>query len=128
VQKLVTDLNRVYREQPALYEREFDSATFEWVDADDADSSVLSFLRRGHQDVILVVGNFTPVLRKEYRIGVPEGGRWRELLNSDAQIYGGSNQGNGGGVMAEPVPHHDRPFSVKLTLPPLGILFLKRER
>lgn len=128
VQKLVTDLNRIYREQPALYEREFDPATFEWVDADDADSSVLSFLRRGHQDVILVVGNFTPVLRKECRIGVPEGGWWRELLNSDAQIYGGSNQGNGGGVMAETFPHHGRPFSVKLTLPPLGILFFKRER
>ena len=128
VQKLVADLNRLYREQPALYEREFDAATFEWVDADDADSSVLSFLRRGHHDVILVVGNFTPVLRREYRVGVPEGGWWRELVNSDAQIYGGSNQGNGGGVLAEPVSHHGRPFSVKLTLPPLGILFLKCDR
>ena len=78
--------------------------------------------------MILVVGNFTPVLRKTYRIGVPEGGYWRELLNSDAAIYGGSGQGNGGGVMAEPIPHHGRPFSLKLTLPPLGILYLKLER
>lgn len=128
VQKLVADLNRVYREQPALYEREFDPATFEWVDANDGDSSVLSFLRRGYQDVILIVGNFTPVLRQDYRIGVPEGGWWRELLNSDAQMYGGSNQGNAGGVWAEPVAHHGRPFSVKLILPPLGILFLKLQR
>jgi 1,4-alpha-glucan branching enzyme len=128
VQKLVADLNRVYREQPALYEREFDPATFEWVDANDGDSSVLSFLRRGHHDVILVVGNFTPVLRETHRVGVPEGGWWRELLNSDAAIYGGSNQGNGGGVMAEDVRHHGRPFSLKLRLPPLGILFLKLER
>ncbi|HYY69431.1 MAG TPA: 1,4-alpha-glucan branching protein GlgB [Terriglobales bacterium] len=128
VQKLVADLNRVYREQPALHEREFDPATFEWVDANDADSSVLSFLRRGYNDVILVVGNFTPVMRKAHRIGVPEGGWWRELLNSDSEIYGGSNQGNAGGVMAEPIAHHGRPFSVKLTLPPLGILFLKLER
>jgi 1,4-alpha-glucan branching enzyme len=127
LQKLVADLNRVYRDQPALYEREFDPATFEWVDANDGDSSVLSFLRRGHRDVILVVGNFTPVVRHGYRIGVPEGGWWRELLNSDAAIYGGSNQGNGGGVMAESVPYHGRPFSLRLTLPPLGILFLKLE-
>jgi 1,4-alpha-glucan branching enzyme len=128
VQKLVADLNRVYREQPALYEREFDPATFEWVDANDAGSSVLTFLRRGYHDVILVVGNFTPVLRKGYRIGVPEGGWWRELINSDAEIYGGSNQGNAGGAMAEPVAHHGRPFSLQLTLPPLGILYLKLER
>lgn len=128
LQKLVADLNRVYREEPALYEREFDPATFEWVDPDDADSSILSFLRRGHRDVILVVGNFTPVLRKDYRVGVPEGGWWRELLNSDAEIYSGSNQGNAGGVMAEAVPDQDRPFSLRVTLPPLGILYLKLER
>jgi len=128
VQKLVADLNRVYREQPALHEREFDPATFEWVDANDADSSVLSFLRRGYNDVILVVGNFTPVVRHGYRVGVPEGGFWRELVNSDAHIYGGSNQGNGGGVRAEAIPHHGRPFSLNLTLPPLGIVYLKPER
>jgi 1,4-alpha-glucan branching enzyme len=125
VQKLVADLNRVYREQPALYEREFDHATFEWVDANDGDASVLSFLRRGYNDVILVVGNFSPILRHGYRVGVPEGGFWRELLNSDAEIYGGSNQGNSGGLTAEPIPHHGRPFSLRLTLPPLGILYLK---
>ena len=93
------------------------------IDANDADSSVLSFLRRGHRDVILMVGNFAPVLRKSCRLGAPEGGWWRELLNSDAGIYGGSNLGNAGGVMAEPVAHHGRPFSLKLTLPPLGILY-----
>ena len=128
VQRLVADLNRVYRAEPALYEREFDPATFEWVDANDGDCSVLSFLRRGQRDVILVIGNFTPVLRETYRVGVPAGGWWRELLNSDAAMYGGSNQGNGGGVMAEQIPHHGRPFSLKLRLPPLGILFLKLER
>ncbi|HXX56235.1 MAG TPA: alpha amylase C-terminal domain-containing protein, partial [Candidatus Nitrosotalea sp.] len=84
--------------------------------------------RRGHHDVILVVCNFTPVLRKNHRVGVPEGGWWRELLNSDAEIYGGSNQGNAGGVMAETIPDHGRSFSLRLTLPPLGILYLKLER
>jgi 1,4-alpha-glucan branching enzyme len=74
------------------------------------------------------VGNFTPVLRTGYRVGVPEGGWWRELVNTDAGIYGGSNQGNAGGVMAEPIAHHGRPFSLTLTLPPLGILYLKLER
>ena len=122
------DLNRLYRSEPALYEREFDPATFEWVDANDADCSVLSFLRRGHDEIIAVIGNFTPVLRNHYRIGVPEGGWWRELFNSDAAIYGGSNQGNAGGVMAEAVPAHGQPFSLNLPLPPLGILFLKPQR
>ncbi|MFB3917491.1 MAG: 1,4-alpha-glucan branching protein GlgB [Terriglobales bacterium] len=125
VQKWVEDLNRLYRSQPALYEREFDPETFEWVDANDADASVLSFLRRGRNEVILVIGNFTPVTRQHHRIGVPQGGYWQELLNSDAALYGGSNQGNGGGVLAEAVPAHSRPFSLDLTLPPLGILFLK---
>ena len=128
VQTWVRDLNHLYRSEPALYEREFDPGTFQWVDANDADCSVLSFLRRGHDEIIAVIGNFTPVVRHHHRIGVPEGGYWRELLNSDAASYGGSNQGNAGGVLAETVPAHGQPFSLDLTLPPLGILFLKPQR
>jgi 1,4-alpha-glucan branching enzyme len=128
VQTWVQDLNRLYRNEPALHEREFDPGTFQWLDADDADTSVLSFLRRGHHEILAVIGNFTPVLRRRHRIGVPEGGYWRELLNSDAACYGGSNQGNGGGVIAEATPSHGQPFSLDLTLPPSGILFLKPQR
>jgi len=128
VQTWVQDLNHLYRREPALYEREFDPGTFQWLDANDADCSVLSFLRLGHHEIIVVIGNFTPVLRQHYRIGVPEGGYWRELLNSYAASYGGSNQGNGGGVLAETIPAHGQPFSLDLTLPPLGILFLKLQR
>jgi len=128
VQTWVQDLNHLYRSEPALYEREFDPGTFQWLDANDADCSVLSFLRRGHDEIIAVIGNFTPVVRHHHRIGVPEGGYWRELLNSDAASYGGGNQGNAGGVLAETVPAHGQPFSLDLTLPPLGILFLKPQR
>ena len=128
VQTWVRDLNHLYRSEPALYEREFDPGTFQWVDANDADSSVLSFLRRGHHEIIAVIGNFTPVVRHHHRIGVPEGGYWRELLNSDAASYGGGNQGNAGGVLAETVSANGQPFSLDLTLPPLGILFLKPQR
>lgn len=128
VQTWVQDLNHLYRSEPALYEREFDPGTFQWVDANDADNSVLSFLRRGHHEIIVVIANFTPVVRRHYRIGVSEGGYWRELLNSDAASYGGGNQGNAGGVLAETIPAHGQPFSLDLTLPPLGILFLKPQR
>jgi 1,4-alpha-glucan branching enzyme len=127
VQNLVELLNRTYRAEPALYDWDEDPAGFEWVDCCDAAASVLSFLRKGRNpaDIILVVANFTPVPRIGYRLGVPSGGYWKELLNSDAQEYGGSGMGNMGGVQAEPIPSHSRPYSLNLTLPPLSILFLK---
>jgi 1,4-alpha-glucan branching enzyme len=129
VQKWMQDLNRVYRSEPALHEIEFDPRGWQWIDANDSDSSVLSFLRRGNQpqDVMAIVGNFTPVPRVGYRVGVPEPGHWREMLNSDAAMYGGSNMGNFGGVMAESVGAHGHPYSLRLTLPPLAALFLKPE-
>lgn len=124
----VRDLNTFYRGQPSLYEVDFDSAGFEWVDCNDFERSVISFLRKARDadDVTLVVLNFTPEPRTNYRVGVPMGGYWAECLNSDATLYGGSGQGNIGGVEAVPLPHHGRPYSLNLTLPPLAILFLRR--
>jgi 1,4-alpha-glucan branching enzyme len=124
----VEQLNRVYREEAGLHELDNDPAGFEWVDANDSGASVLSFLRKGKSawDTVLVVCNFTPVPREKYVVGVPFDGYWRELLNSDAGEYGGSNVGNGGGVQAQDIPAHGRPHSLQLTLPPLSVLFLKR--
>ena len=128
IQRWVADLNAFYRAQPALYEVDFEPAGFEWVDCHDADASVLSFLRKPRAGTpVLAVGNFTPVPRHNYTLGVPQGGWWRELLNSDAQIYGGSGMGNLGGVEAAPVPAHGRQHSLSLTLPPLAMLLLKPE-
>ncbi|SCL76195.1 1,4-alpha-glucan branching enzyme GlgB [Methanoculleus chikugoensis] len=123
----VADLNRLYRREPALHERDADPAGFEWVDFSDVEKSVVSYLRRGRSadDVALVVCNFTPVPRYGYRVGVPFGGFWKEVLNSDAIEYGGSSVGNLGGVEAERIPAHGRPCSLSLTLPPLGaVVFL----
>ena len=129
VQRWMSELNRVYRAEPALHELDFDPAGFSWVDANDAENSVLSFLRMGKTtaDIILAVFNFTPVPREGYTIGVPDGGYWREILNSDAEYYGGSGQGNYGGVEAVPEPWHGRQYSVKLQLPPLSMVLLKNE-
>jgi len=122
----VQDLNALYRREPALFDLDFDPAGFEWVDASDSQQSTVSFLRRGRQDdLVLVVANFTPVVRRDFRVGVPRGGWWAEVLNSDSHHYGGSGQGNRGGVETEPVPAHGRPHSLRLTLPPLGVLYLK---
>src|SRR6266705_2251255 len=129
VQKWVEQLNRVYREQPALHELDNDPAGFEWVDCKDTAASVVSLLRKGRspRETILVVCNFTPVAREAYRVGVPSDGYWRELLNSDASEYSGSGVGNLGGAKAEAHPAHGRPWSLTLRLPPLGALFLKAE-
>jgi 1,4-alpha-glucan branching enzyme len=129
LQRWVASLNRVYREEPALHQLDCVGEGFEWIDANDTQSSSLSFFRRSHSppDVIAVVCNFTPVPRHDYRVGVPSKGFWRELLNSDAVEHGGSGQGNLGGVEAEKVAFHGRPYSVNLTLPPFGILFFKHE-
>ena len=125
-QRLIGDLNRLYRTEPALHELDCDPRGFEWIDANDADASVYSFLRKSRNgEQILIVINATPVVREDYRIGVPAGGWWRELFNSDSEYYWGSGQGNAGGVMAEAIPTHGRKFSLRLRLPPLGALFLK---
>lgn len=123
----VQDLNRTYRREPALYTRDFTPRGFEWIDCNDVEQSVISFLRKGPDpgEVILVVGNFTPVPRPHYRVGVPSGGFWQELLNSDAWEYGGSGLGNFGGVQAADIAAHGRPYSLELTLPPLAVLFFK---
>jgi len=129
LQKWVSDLNRVYAKEPALYENDFSSDGFEWVDFHDAESSVISFIRKGKttEDQILVVCNFTPVVRMNYRLGVPWCGVWKEILNSDTKVYGGSGHGNFGQVNASPIPSHGRDCSLSLTLPPLAVLFLKGE-
>jgi 1,4-alpha-glucan branching enzyme len=125
----VRDLNTFYRGQPSLFEVDFDSTGFEWVDGSDSQRSVICFIRRGKKpaDMTLFACNFTPVPRHNYRIGVPMDGYWREALNSDAPLYGGSGQGNMGGVMATPLPLHGRPFSLSVTLPPLGLLAFQPE-
>jgi 1,4-alpha-glucan branching enzyme len=128
LQRWVADLNRLYREDSRLHELDFDPAGFEWVDANASEDSVLSYLRRDRSGgALLAVFNFTPIPRHEYLVGVPEGGYWREVLNSDAEIYGGSGIGNMGGVEASPVPFHGRSHSVALTLPPLAAVLLRRE-
>lgn len=125
----VTDLNRLYRDEAALHELDCESAGFHWIDCNDADNSVLSFLRQGRstRDVMLIVCNFTPVVRRNYRLGAPQGGFWREALNSDAHVYGGSGQGNFGGLEASPVSCHGHYHSLNLTLPPLSISWFKRD-
>jgi 1,4-alpha-glucan branching enzyme len=125
LQRWVEDLNRFYRGEPALYELDFDAAGFEWIDAADAEGSVLSYLRKARDgSCVLVVANFTPVPRDNYLVGVPRPGAWAERLNSDATLYGGSGVGNQGGVHSVPVSAHGRYHAVNLRLPPLGILML----
>jgi len=123
----VGDLNRVLRDEKALHELDFEPGGFSWIDCTDADQSVVSLIRRGRlaSDVVVGVFNFTPVPRHNYQIGVPQAGWWRELLNGDAPVYGGSGQGNLGGVEAVPVSMHGHRHSLTLTLPPLAALFLK---
>jgi len=125
VQRWVQDLNRVHRELPALHELDVDPAGFEWIDANDSQNSVIMFLRRGRDpgDAVVCAFNLTPQPRPNYMIGVPFEGFWREILNSDAADYGGSGQGNLGGVEAVPYPVHGRPHAITVTLPPLGCLF-----
>ena len=127
LQRWVADLNHLYRNTPALYERDCEPSGFEWVDCHDSDNSVLSFLRWGKspEDVVLVVCNFTPIVRSAYRLGVPYDGFWYEILNSDATVYGGSEQGNLGGKDAARIPSHGHPYALDLTLPPLAVVFFK---
>ena len=129
IQKWIRDLNHFYRNEPALYELDFQPEGFEWIDFNNWEESIIIFVRRDKstKDIILVVCNFTPVPRYNYRVGVPEGGFWKEALNSDAQVYGGSGHGNLGGAEAAPIPWHGKNYSLSLTLPPLGVLIFKKE-
>src|SRR5436190_11492961 len=130
IQRWVRDLNTCLRDQPALHEVDAEYTGFEWLDCSDFEASVVSFVRRAHDrsDFVVVAVNFTPVPREQYVVGVPEAGRYVELLNSDAALYGGSNLGNGGALTTEPTPAHGRPHRLLLTLPPLACLILKREQ
>jgi 1,4-alpha-glucan branching enzyme len=127
IQRLIGDLNRLHAAEHALHDLDFDGSGFEWMNASDAAASVLSFVRRARNadDIILAVCNFTPVVRENYRVGVPRPGFYKEVLNSDSQYYEGSDVGNAGGVWAEPIPWNDRPYSIKVRLPPLAGMYFK---
>jgi 1,4-alpha-glucan branching enzyme len=129
LQRLVRDLNSLYRREAALHQLDSDPAGFRWIDCSDSERSVVSFLRRGRDAdaLVIVVCNFTPVPRSSYRVGVPRLGFYREVLNTDGTAYGGSNVGNAGGVMTEATPWQGQPYSLVLSLPPLAVLFLTPE-
>ena len=130
VQRLLSDLNRLHTSERALFEVDFEWAGFEWIDANDSANSVLSFVRRAKDpdDFVIVVCNFTPVPREEYRVGVPAAGFYREILNTDSSHYEGSDAGNSGGVRAEPIPWNGRPWSIQLRVPPLAAVYFKPQR
>ncbi|SCZ57824.1 1,4-alpha-glucan branching protein GlgB [Thiohalomonas denitrificans] len=128
VQHWMRDLNHFYRDTPALYEKDFEQAGFEWVDFHDWEDSVISFIRKDKNGgTVLVVCNMTPVVRHNYVVGVDETGYWKEVLNSDAEVYGGSGIGNLGGAETSPVGAQGRYHSLNITLPPLGVLYFKRD-
>jgi 1,4-alpha-glucan branching enzyme len=129
IQSLVRDLNKLYRSEPALYELDSDPAGFWWLEPNDADNNVLAFARqsRGGERVVVFIANLSPVPREHYRLGLPRSARWREALNTDSAYYGGTDVGNLGGVVPEPIPWHDQPFSAEVTLPPLGAVWLVPE-
>jgi 1,4-alpha-glucan branching enzyme len=130
VQTLIKDMNRLYRDEPALHQLDCDGAGFEWLESNDAEASVLAWLRKGRDGAppVLVICNFTPTPREGYRLGLPAAGRWREILNTDAAIYGGSGIGNLGMIATEEVASHGRPFSARITVPPLGTLWFRLEK
>jgi 1,4-alpha-glucan branching enzyme len=130
LQRFVEDLGKLYLAEPALWKGDYDKEGFRWIDASDHLNSVVSFLRQDpeHFNELVVIANLTPVPRLQYRVGLPRSGPWRELLNSDAAVYGGSNMGNGGGVLAADKPCHGLPCSAEFILPPLSILVFRPER
>jgi 1,4-alpha-glucan branching enzyme len=130
LRRWVRDLNTGYRAESALHELDCRPEGFAWVDASDSGQSVLSFIRQGSSgdDLLLVVCNFTLTVRWNYRVGIPRSGRWVEIFNSDAPLYGGSGQGNMGGLSSTPVGWHGRPMSLNLTLPPLAMIVMKNSR
>jgi 1,4-alpha-glucan branching enzyme len=127
MQRFVEDLNKLYRAEPGLWQSDYDMDGFFWVDCSDNEDSVLSFVRqnRDRTSRVLVILNLTPVPRQSYRVGVPHGGFWKEVLNSDAGMYGGSNLGNLGGVNAESYQVHNQPYSAAFTLPPMSVVAFK---
>ncbi|HKS35919.1 MAG TPA: 1,4-alpha-glucan branching enzyme, partial [Verrucomicrobiae bacterium] len=129
LQRLIEDLNRLYQSERALWEGDYDVEGFFWMDCSDHEGSVLSFVRQNKERTsqLLVILNLTPVLRPGYRVGLPQGGFWREALNSDSEIYGGSNQGNFGGVAAQEHRMHNQPFSAEFTLPPMSVTVFRSE-
>jgi 1,4-alpha-glucan branching enzyme len=129
IQSLVRDLNRAFRGEPALWDNDFDPSGFYWIEPNDSDANVLAFARasRDRERVLIFAGNLSPVPRTPYRIGLPRSGRWKELINTDADAYGGSGSGNYGTLEAEPIPWHGQPFSAEVTLPPLAALWLVPE-
>jgi 1,4-alpha-glucan branching enzyme len=130
LQSLSADLNGIYRNERSLHEVDFDWHGFEWIDCNDADSSVLSFIRRAKDpaDFMIVVANFTPVARESYRVGVPEPGFYREIMNTDAEKYAGTNMGNLGGVHAEATPWNNHPYSINMRMPALAVIYFKFQR
>jgi 1,4-alpha-glucan branching enzyme len=128
LQTMVTELNRLYRSLPAMHQVDFHYTGFEWIDFMDAESSIIAFLRRPEtgNDFLLFCCNFTPVPRKDYRFGVPEPGFYEEIFNSDSELFGGSNMGNGGLLSSDPQPSHGRPHSLPVTLPPLAVVAFRR--
>ena len=129
VNQFVKDMNALYLSEPALYEQDFVQEGFQWIEANDIEQSVFSYIRyaKDEEDFVVVVCNFTPVTRENYRIGVPQEGKYQEILNSDAEVYGGGNVGNSGSRMADNQAWHQFGYSLRLTLPPLGIVILKPE-
>jgi len=130
VKQWVSDLNHLYKTEPALYEYDCNPGGFEWIDCQDNEQSIVCFLRKGKHldDFILVLCNFTPVPRWNYRVGVPQGGYWKEMLNSDAEVYGGSGIGNHGGVHSDSHWHHGRQDSLSVVVPPLSIVMFKVQK
>ena len=128
MQRWVEDLNKAYRDIPALHELDLSPEGFEWIDCCDTENSIVVLMRKSKSQPelpVVVALNFTPMTRYNYQIGVPSGGRWAEVLNSDAVIYGGSGQGNFGALDASPLPIQGRPFSLNMTLPPLSVIVLE---
>ncbi|TFH41152.1 MAG: hypothetical protein E4H01_15375 [Lysobacterales bacterium] len=129
MQRMIRDLNSIYRRTTPLFQIDFEHHGFEWIDIHDRDNSIFAWLRRAADARFVVcIVNLTPVVRYDYRVGVPQGGSYAEIFNSDAGLYGGSSTTNGGGVQTEPVSHRGRDFSLVLNLPPLAVVYFKSEK
>ena len=128
LKKMVGDLNGVYQREPALHQVDYEEAGFEWIDCMSREASILGYIRRAKDpnDFVVVCCNFTPTVHNEYRLGVPESGSYREIFNSDSKYYGGTNVGNGMGITAEPIEAQGRPFSISISIPPMGVTMLKK--
>ena len=128
IQETLKELNKLYKQEPALYEKAFSHEGFEWVDINDEENSIVSFLRKGKdpEDNILVVCNFVPAARENYRIGVQQSGSWKEIFNSDEERFGGSNVKNPEKINSEELPAHRQTNSISLTIPPMAVIYLKK--